>query len=68
MIESCDIASWVNKAHDKQQRLFREAVHIVLLAIATTPYLNLKMIMKGAVLLAVHLSFMGVAEVTDHRC
>ena len=53
MIESCNIASWVDKASDKQQRFFREAVHVVLLAIATTPYLNLSMIMKGAVLLAV---------------
>ncbi len=53
MIEACDINTWVTKAPDRANRHFREAVHVVLLAIATSAYLNVKMIMKGAVLLAV---------------
>jgi len=53
MLHSCDIESWVNNSPDKQQRQFREAVHVILLAIATSPPLSVQMIMKGAVLLAV---------------
>jgi len=53
MIDSCDIETWVSNAPDKEQQLFREAVHVILLAIARSAPLNVKMIMKGAVLLAV---------------
>ena len=53
MIDSCDIETWVNNAPDKGQQLFREAVHVIMLAIASSPPLNVEMIMKGAVLLAV---------------
>jgi len=35
MLHSCDIESWENNSPDKQQQQFREAVHVILLAIAT---------------------------------
>ncbi len=53
MIDSCNIETWVDNAPDKEQQLFREAVHVILLAIARSAPLNVEMIMKGGVLLAV---------------
>lgn len=45
-----DISQWIN--HDPAQRLFRQAVHTILTAIAKTPELQTSMVMKGGMLLA----------------
>ncbi|ASF48539.1 nucleotidyl transferase AbiEii/AbiGii toxin family protein [Methylovulum psychrotolerans] len=50
-MQKFDIGEWVNQKPD--QRTFRQAVHIILTAIAGTPSLQTNMIMKGGVLLAI---------------
>ncbi|MGM0429757.1 MAG: nucleotidyl transferase AbiEii/AbiGii toxin family protein [Pseudomonadota bacterium] len=52
MISSHDIEEWVEDSK-QGQREFREAVHTILAAIAQTPDLRDKMVIKGGVLLAI---------------
>jgi len=52
-VKTYDIARWVDKEDDPRPRKFREAVHIILAAIATSQNLNSKMILKGGQLLAI---------------
>jgi predicted nucleotidyltransferase component of viral defense system len=47
------IAAWVSAAPDAQQRLFRQATHCLLLAIAQRASVLPEMVMKGGVLLAI---------------
>lgn len=47
-----DISQWV-EAEDKSTREFRQAIHTFLLAISNSKELRTKMIMKGAILLAI---------------
>jgi predicted nucleotidyltransferase component of viral defense system len=49
-LQKFDIRDWVNQSDD--YRAFRQAVHIILTAIAGTHQLQTSMIMKGGVLLA----------------
>lgn len=51
-----DIHDWVEKVSAISERKFRQAVHTILHAIATTPNLNTEMIMKGGILLALQYS------------
>lgn len=52
-----DISSWVNDAEiDKKESSRREAIHILLDAIASSEKLNVQMAMKGGVLLAIKYS------------
>lgn len=48
-----DIQQWVLAAPDQQQRLFRQATHCLLLAIAQRASVLPEMVMKGGVLLAI---------------
>ena len=48
-----DIASWVDREEEPRKRQLREAIHTVLFAIANKTFLNVKMIMKGGILLAI---------------
>lgn len=48
-----DIQQWVLAAPDQQQRLFRQAAHCLLLAIAQRASVLPEMVMKGGVLLAI---------------
>lgn len=48
-----DIQQWVLAASDQQQRLFRQATHCLLLAIAQRASVLPEMVMKGGVLLAI---------------
>jgi len=48
-----DIASWVEREKNPLRRQLREAVHTVLVAIASSSFLNVKMIMRGGILLAI---------------
>lgn len=51
-IEELDLAAWAERA-PPEQRGFREAVHIVLMAISTSAALSSRMVMKGGLLLAI---------------
>ncbi|MHB8455740.1 MAG: nucleotidyl transferase AbiEii/AbiGii toxin family protein [Acidiferrobacterales bacterium] len=51
-----DIHGWVEKAGLISEQKFRQAVHTILHAIATTPNLKTEMIMKGGILLALQYS------------
>ncbi len=51
-MQKSDIRDWIDQSPDSATRAFRQAVHIILAAIAGTPALQTSMIMKGGVLLA----------------
>lgn len=53
MIEEQSIQSWVKESPNGKQRQFREAVHIILSAIANDPMLKVGMVIKGGILLAI---------------
>jgi predicted nucleotidyltransferase component of viral defense system len=53
-LQKFDIKEWVNQ--DSDYAVFRQAVHIILTAIAATPFLQASMIMKGGILLALSYS------------
>lgn len=48
-----DLDQWVNEEHDPQRRQFRQTVHLILRAIATSDALAPFMVMKGGILLAI---------------
>lgn len=48
-----DLNQWVNEEGDPQRRQFRQAVHLILRAIATSNALAPIMVMKGGILLAI---------------
>ena len=48
-----DLKSWVDSETDASRTIFRQAVHLLLMAIAGDPKLSSMMIMKGGVLLAI---------------
>lgn len=48
-----DLNHWVNEEDDPQRRQFRQAVHLILRAIATSNALAPFMVMKGGILLAI---------------
>lgn len=48
-----EVAQWVSAAPDAEQRLFRQATHCLLLAIAQRASVLPEMVMKGGVLLAI---------------
>ena len=48
-----NIAEWVEKEENPQRRPFREAVHVILLAISDLGNFRNQMLMKGGVLLAI---------------
>ena len=52
-IDECDINDWVKDAPTEENRKFREAVHTILLAIASDATLKTSMILKGGILLAI---------------
>jgi Nucleotidyl transferase AbiEii toxin, Type IV TA system len=52
-IDECDINDWVQDAPTEENRKFREAVHTILLAIASDATLKTSMILKGGILLAI---------------
>jgi Nucleotidyl transferase AbiEii toxin, Type IV TA system len=52
-IDECDINDWVKDAPTEESRKFREAVHTILLAIASDATLKTSMILKGGILLAI---------------
>ena len=52
-METYDIASWADQEDDPRSRQFRQAIHIILAAIATSQNLSSRMIMKGGQLLAI---------------
>jgi hypothetical protein len=47
-----DIVGWVKRSTD-EERAFRQAVHTILFAIASSEILSTKMFMKGGILLAI---------------
>lgn len=51
-----NIGEWAEKATTSPEKRFRQAVHTVLHAIATTPHLKVNMILKGGILLALQYS------------
>jgi len=53
LIEEYDIKDWVNDVPNEGQRPFREAIHIILSAIANQPTLKSSMVIKGGILLAI---------------
>jgi predicted nucleotidyltransferase component of viral defense system len=48
-----DLNQWVNEEGDPQRKQFRQAVHLILRAIATSNALAPLMVMKGGILLAI---------------
>ncbi|MBY0240226.1 MAG: nucleotidyl transferase AbiEii/AbiGii toxin family protein [Burkholderiaceae bacterium] len=52
VVEEIDIPAWVGKA-EGADRVFREAVHIVLAAISSSAVLQSTMVMKGGMLMAI---------------
>lgn len=48
-----NIGEWVNKEADPRAKAFREAIHVVLAAIANSTNLKTEMIMKGGILLSI---------------
>ena len=52
-MDHSDIVAWVSSTSTSQERTFREAVHTVLLAIATSSDLQPQMLMKGGILLSI---------------
>lgn len=52
-IEEYGIKAWVERASTRGNGEFREAVHTILLAIASDEYLKVSMILKGGILLAI---------------
>jgi hypothetical protein len=52
-MEKVNIGEWVNKETEPRGKAFREAIHVVLAAIANSSNLNTEMIMKGGILLSI---------------
>ncbi len=48
-----DVAKWIEKESEPRRRAFREAVHVILSAIANSTNLKTEMILKGGLLLAI---------------
>lgn len=48
-----EIDDWINAAPDKVQKEFRQAVHIVITAVAASPILPNHLVMKGGILLSI---------------
>ncbi len=53
LFETCDINQWVENTSNNEQKEFRQAIHSILLAIASDSELKAKMILRGGILLAV---------------
>lgn len=51
--EEINVFEWTEKAADDSKKEFRQAVHIILSAIASDKTLNANMILKGGILLAI---------------
>lgn len=58
-----EIENWINSSPDNTAKAFRQAVHVVLLAISKSPELKSKMIFHGALLLT--LQYGGVRYTKD---
>lgn len=52
-MRECDLSAWVEQEGNPLDREFREAVHTILFAISQRQDISTRMIMKGAVLLAI---------------
>jgi predicted nucleotidyltransferase component of viral defense system len=52
-MDEINLEEWVESESDPSRKTLREAMHIVLLAIATSRTLSYSMVMKGGVLLAI---------------
>jgi len=52
-IEEQTVTGWVDAAQNAKEREFREAVHIILSAVANDPYLKETMVIKGGILIAI---------------
>lgn len=52
-MDSRNIDHWVASADNENERTFREAVHTILYAIASSTNLQPQMIMKGGILMAI---------------
>ena len=48
-----EIDEWINAAPDRGQKEFRQAVHIVIAAVAASPILPNHLVMKGGILLSI---------------
>jgi hypothetical protein len=58
-----NIEEWIAGSNDSAIKEFRQAIHMVLVAISNSNYLQIKMVMKGGVLLA--LRFQGLRHTRD---
>ncbi len=58
-----EIENWIKSSLDDTTKAFRQAVHVILLAISKSPELNSKMIFHGALLLT--LNYSGVRYTKD---
>lgn len=52
-VEQYDIGEWVDLETDPNHKAIRQAIHTILVAISSSDYLRIRMIMKGGVLLAI---------------
>jgi predicted nucleotidyltransferase component of viral defense system len=63
MMENIDLFEWVNRSNSSADKAFRQAVHVLILAVSQSNSLKTRMIFHGGLLLAIR--FHGIRHTKD---